>query len=136
MPFLRCVLCYCPIGGSSPPPLPLTFQSFSPLYPTGFHNIVCYFLFYHFIYVSLLSRYIILSFVLCTLVLKINLVSPILLLSLSLGFPPLYYWRFPSYTSEIGTTEGSGGTTHKLRLKSYWLHWQSFQSFRPTFFHA
>ena len=47
----------------------------------------CYFLFYHFIYASLLSRYIILSFVLCTLVLKINLVSPILLLLSSLGFP-------------------------------------------------
>ena len=69
----------------------------------------CSFLFYHFIYVSLLSRYIILSFVLCTLVLKINLVSPILLLS-SLGLSSHYYWRFPSYTSEIGTTEGSGGT--------------------------
>ena len=82
----------------------------------------CYFLFYHFIYVSLLSRYIILSFVLCTLVLKINFVSPILLLLLSLGFPPLFYWGFPSYTSEIWTTEGSGGTAHKLRLKSYWLH--------------
>ena len=82
----------------------------------------CYFLFYHFIYVSLLSRYIILSFVLCTLVLKINLVSPILLLLSSLGFPPLFYWEFPSYTSEIGTTEGSGGTAHKLRPKSYWLH--------------
>ena len=82
----------------------------------------CYFLFYHFIYVSLLSRYIILSFVLCTLVLKINLVSPILCLLSSLGFPPLYYWRFPFYTSEIGTTEGSGGTAHKLRPQSYWLH--------------
>ena len=82
----------------------------------------CYFLFYHFIYVSLLSRYIILSFVLCTLVLKINLVSPILLLLLSLGFSPHHYWRFPSYTSEIGTTEGSGGTAHKLRPKSYLLH--------------
>ena len=35
----------------------------------------CYFLFYHFIYVSLLSRYIIPSFVLCTLALKIKLVS-------------------------------------------------------------
>ena len=57
----------------------------------------CYFLFYHSIYVSLLSRYIIPSFVLCTLVLKINLVSPILLLSLSLGFPPPFYWGFPSY---------------------------------------
>ena len=65
---------------------------------------------------------IILSFVLCTLVLKINLVSPILLLLSSLGFSPLIYWGFPSYTSEIGTTGGSGGTAHKLRLKSYWLH--------------
>ena len=80
-----------------------------------------HFLFYHFIYVSLLSRYIILSFVLCTLVLKINLVSPILLLLSSLEFPPLFYWGFPSYTSEIGTTEGSGSTAHKLRPKSYWL---------------
>ena len=82
----------------------------------------CYCPFYHFIYVSLLSRYIILSFVLCTLFLKINLVSLILLLSLSLGFPPLFYWRFPSHTSEIGATEGSGSTAHKLRPKSYWLH--------------
>ena len=92
----------------------------------------CSFLFYHFIYVSLLSRYIILSFVLFTLVLKVSLVTPILLLSLSLGFP-LFYWRFPCYTSEIGTTEGSGGTAHKLRLRSYWLHLQSFWSFHPTF---
>ena len=82
----------------------------------------CYFLFYHFIYALLLSRYIILSFVLCTLVLKINLVSPFLLLSSSLGFPPLFYWEFLSYTSEIRTTEGLGDTAHKLRPKSYWLH--------------
>ena len=70
----------------------------------------CSFLFYHFIYVSLLSRYIILSFVLCPLVLKINLVSPIPLLSSSPGYSPHHYWRFPSYTSEIGTTKGPDGT--------------------------
>ena len=67
----------------------------------------CYFLFYHFIYVSLLSKYIILSFVLCTLVLKINLVSPILLLLSSPGFPPLYYWRFPSYVEWDATSAQS-----------------------------
>ena len=84
-----------------------------------YYIVISYFII---LYVSLLSRYIILSFVLCTLVLKINLVSPILLLLSSLGFPPLFYWGFPPYTSEIGTTEGSGGTAHKLRPKSYWLH--------------
>ena len=73
-------------------------------------------------YVSHISRYIILSFVLCTLVLKINLVltlSSLVIDSCLLEFLLHNYWSFPSLTSEIGTTEGSGGTAHKLRPKSY-----------------
>ena len=84
-----------------------------------------YFLFY-LLYVPLLSRYIILSFVLCTLVLKIKLVFTHSSWLLSLGFPSQYYWRSPSLASEMETTEGLGGTADKLRPKSYWLHLQSF----------
>ena len=54
----------------------------------------CFFLFHHFIYVSLLSGYIILSFVLCTLVLKINLASS------HSSFVNIY-WIFSSLLLEI-----------------------------------